>query len=75
MFFVTKWEYSENSNQVSIQDEVVFSGQQSTLKINLILLTDTESGRNYWTLSLKDLSGSYMEHTFPSAPCLSSQKV
>ena len=46
MLSVITGESSENSNQVSIQDKVIFSGPQSTLKINVILLASTES-RNY----------------------------
>lgn len=34
MLFVTKWEYLENSNEVSIKDNIIFSGQQDNLKIN-----------------------------------------
>lgn len=53
MLFVAEWEYSDNRDQVSMQGKVMFSGQQSTLKMNLILLAGAESGRNDWTLEFE----------------------
>lgn len=64
MLFVIK-ETPQKTIISEIQDEVIFSGQQSTLKINVILLASTES-RNSWTWKLKDLSGPYKEHTLLS---------
>lgn len=42
----------ENIHKVVIKSAfriVVFSGQKNTLKINLVLLAGTGSGRNHWT--------------------------